>query len=393
MADGAGAPKDAGDELLDELKDAAKKIKEPEADPKVVAAVKLGWLMADMLAPRVSLDPDGKELPQAISDKNQQLRLDQLVGDLAIPDDIVPKDVAARATTWPDDLQAWLLATDARFARGFDLGRRLCDLRRKAFDWKLLATELPPLTLRLDSLRSALPPHAGRGVSISALRWASLLPSASETEDADERQRLEKVKAQAPAVFGAQCEIWRQLVTGDKQATDMLEPENYLDAADRLAGKYVATVRLALEKNWRLAAIAGVLALAGLVLLGLVAFVGDGDGDGSGLVAGLTALLGAAGLTWKGLGGAVGKLAGRLEGPLWAAELDGAVAEAATLIQVKTPETSSHDVRKNLSGGDYAGRRLIVTGQMPVGDASPAGTPEPPAPAGGPPPSGAARAS
>jgi hypothetical protein len=49
-------------------------------------------------------------------------------------------------------------------------------------------------------------------------------------------------------------------------------------------------------------------------------------------VAGATSLLVAVGLTWKGLGGALGQLAGRLERPVWGAVLDEAIADAITLL-------------------------------------------------------------
>jgi hypothetical protein len=365
---GPGTPGDAGDALLGELKGAAAKIAEPQADPKVVATVRLGWLMDDVLDGRPTLDPDGQPLQEPVSGKTQARRLGQLATVLALPGDVAPAVLQAQladgdadgarreAATWEATLKAWLYATDSRYLRGYDLGRRLCGLRRQPqFAWASLApATVAPIIQRLDSLTTALPPHAGRGVANSLRRWTALAGRPAD----------DPVKAGAPAVFVAQCDLWRQLLTGDKAATEVLEPENYLDAAERLAGKYVATVWLVVVKNKVIAIAAAALAAAGLLLLlGVLAFGGD-DAAG-GIAAGLSALLGAFGLTWKGVGTSVGKVAGRLEAPLWAAELDGAVTDAATLVDVPAPERSTRERRRTLPGGDYAGRGELVLRDVP----------------------------
>ena len=74
-----------------------------------------------------------------------------------------------------------------------------------------------------------------------------------------------------------------------------------------------------------------------LLTLGTLALAGAGvwllsQGSSSQLVAGATSVLAALGLTWKGLGGTIGQLAGRLEQPLWGAVLDDAIADAITLL-------------------------------------------------------------
>jgi hypothetical protein len=49
------------------------------------------------------------------------------------------------------------------------------------------------------------------------------------------------------------------------------------------------------------------------------------------VVAGLGGILTSAGLTWRGIGGSVGKLVGSMERPLWGAALDLVITEAITL--------------------------------------------------------------
>jgi hypothetical protein len=94
-----------------------------------------------------------------------------------------------------------------------------------------------------------------------------------------------------------------------------------------------------------------------------------------GTAAGLSAVLAALGLTWKGIGGTLGVLAGRLEAPLWGAELDGAVTDAVTLVGTPPPQAQP----KQAPDQDYAGRSarpiLAARAAPPTGGASTPSTP------------------
>jgi hypothetical protein len=163
-----------------------------------------------------------------------------------------------------------------------------------------------------------------------------------------------------------QGQLWRTVLAGDKKATELLEPQNYIDAAERLAGKFSKTALAELKRHIVWVVLIVVLFVGGIALL-LVTPKHPG-----GTAAGLSAVLAALGLTWKGLGGTLGVLAGRLEAPLWGAELDGAVTDAVTL--VPTPPTPPG--RKQATGGDYAdrGARPILGRSAPpatTGDSGP----------------------
>jgi hypothetical protein len=105
----------------------------------------------------------------------------------------------------------------------------------------------------------------------------------------------------------------------------MLEIDNYLDAARRLAEQMRVILR-GVVRRFPLAAIVIVVLLAGGVALLI-------SGGSSGDVAGATSIIAALGLTWKGLGSALGQVAGKLEQPLWGAVLDSAIADAITLLE------------------------------------------------------------
>jgi hypothetical protein len=72
--------------------------------------------------------------------------------------------------------------------------------------------------------------------------------------------------------------------------------------------------------------------------------------------AGVSGVLVSLGLTWKGIGGALGKLTAKLEAPLWGAELDGVVTDAVTLIDKEAPVVSVQARRRASKTGDYAHR-------------------------------------
>jgi hypothetical protein len=64
------------------------------------------------------------------------------------------------------------------------------------------------------------------------------------------------------------------------------------------------------------------------------------------IVAGAGTILASLGLTWRGVGRALGGLASKLERPLWGAELDIAVTQAITLLEREDARDVSRERRK-----------------------------------------------
>lgn len=48
-------------------------------------------------------------------------------------------------------------------------------------------------------------------------------------------------------------------------------------------------------------------------------------------------------MSWKGIGGALGRLARNVEEPLWGAEIDHAVTRAITLLKPQEDRDASHE--------------------------------------------------
>ena len=162
----------------------------------------------------------------------------------------------------------------------------------------------------LDELSSSLPPHAAHAVSASIQEWANLVTS----------------PLAASSDLSAQCELWLVLLSGQKTAVSFLEPENYLDAAERTGRKLRRSAIAVLA-----GAIPSVVATICLFATGVLILLLAPNRPGT-ISAGLAGILAAATLAWKGVGGNVGSVADRIEAPLWDFELDLAIARAITLL-------------------------------------------------------------
>lgn len=341
MANGAGSISDAEQPFVDAVKAAAKAaVTEVAGDARVIDAFQLGWMMGDVINARSGPPfPVDVEMPDSAGFKFQARRLTALLGRLKL-DGVDPASVVTKLTTggdakdlavqWQPDLAAALRGADSRYAKAYGLGEQLNRLRNETYSTALFAQPwIAAMVVALDGLSTALPPHAARAVASSIRRWAA----------------LETAPPNPEILLPAQCELWRTVLAGEKKGTELLEPQNYLDAAERL-GQKLREIGLSVIKRFPvLVGVIAVLFVGGILLLIV------GSSAGTTAVAGISAVLAAFGLTWKGIGGALGKLAGKVEAPLWGGELDGAITDAITLAHRGTGTTA-----QPLGTHDYAGR-------------------------------------
>jgi hypothetical protein len=344
---GPGSAGDFLDPFANALLTAAKAAGEEGAgDPEVIAAFKLGWLMGEIQANRhapavasiLATDPSAVYAAQGV-------QLKALAAELKVAesDELTALQTALASGSAPEEAKAWeprlltaLLGAGVRRAKAYGLGRELDELTHEETltQARFAQVDVKEILAVLDDLSTALPPHTARGVANSLRQWQA------------QHDFLENSAAQ----LTVQGQLWRTVLAGDKKATELLEPQNYLDAADRLSGKLSRTAISELRRHIVLVLLIVVLFVGGLTLL-LITPKHPG-----GTAAGLSAVLAALGLTWKGLGGALGELVSKLEAPLWGAELDGAVTDAVTLVPA-TPRKGFLGNMKPAPDRDYAGRR------------------------------------
>lgn len=213
-----------------------------------------------------------------------------------------------------------LQASDPRLGSAYNLGRALMATgsARSVEDLKerFRYQRVNGLCDELDDLVSALPTHVGRAVGTSLCWW--------------QRALAPRLKGQRPGQplklasrLDRQAELWRALLSGEKHAPDVLGARDYTNAAGRLLGN-VGSIAKTVAREHRL----GLAGLLATIVGGVVLAVAAGGVEGT-LVA-ITGIAAAFGISWRGVGVAVGGVARQLQGPLWHAELDFAIAEAIT---------------------------------------------------------------
>lgn len=234
------------------------------------------------------------------------------------------QDPARKAAAADVDAKALavLSAVDSRLGKAYGLGRALLNLTTRPTPDATLAAQLAPervapVAAALDDMSSALPPHAGHAVRASLEEWrVSVAASSSVAPEAESTWHQ----------LARQGELWRSLLSGEKAGTDTLEIDDYVEAADRLAKRFRTVALQVLRRFWLTAVAIVVLFGAGIALALL------DTRSSAAVVAGAGTILASFGLTWKGIGQTLGQLTGKLERPLWGAELDTAITAAITLL-------------------------------------------------------------
>jgi hypothetical protein len=326
--------------------------------PTAGMAFALGWQVSELFRAdlRHRSEPRDGDLPDLGSlsdDQRRQISVDQVQAALSQLEPAIQRaglsSPAGELTTVRTALKNWdtdgqpavgtlhvkllgtLTAVDFRLGKAYGLGRALADTCRKPTDAAGVRHELEPYRVAkmlawLDELSTALPPHAAHCVYTSLTQWRDW----AGTEQPDD------------ATLMRQGELWRTLLSGEKRGTEMLEIRNYLHATSKVAARMSSIVGRVLLHFWWL-----VLIVVALIAGAVVLFI---EGGGSHVVAGAGALVAGLGLGWKGVGGALGKLAGRLEQPLWGAVLDVAIADAITL----TPSNEADELGRAAVASDLA---------------------------------------
>jgi hypothetical protein len=359
MSNGLGSPSNA----LTAQGSAAGSVRQhppagPVPDPKVTAAFTLGWQVAELYRPGGESRPPANRDDLPTFDRlsaAEQLTISLLQIDagvarvspaliavnLGVPDTTElgpafapPPDEGARSEavhTIHIALLSALTAAELRLGRAYGLGRALADTCRHHDSGSALAREfdtqrIAQLRSWLDDLASVLPAHAAKSVSRSLANW----------EDAVHLAAADELVEYAPR----QGELWRTLLSGEKAGVDMLTVSNYLDAAGGMITTCRKVVERFLRRFWWLSILIVVLFVGGILLIALAA------SSAASVVAGAAGVLASVGLTWKGVGNALGGPAGALEQHVWGAELDAAIADAITLLPHNDKET---DGRRRLA--------------------------------------------
>ena len=255
-----------------------------------------------------------------------------------------PGQLRAAMAALHGELLVALTAADFRLGKAYGLGRALAETALlpdakdpQTFQQLFAPYRLATLLEWLADLKSVLPPHAAEAVRGSLPAWRAwsqdpiLLPPLDELPAKRPRpSRGRRVDWSSAAdresvtrALHRQGQLWRAVLTGEKDGVDLLSGDDYVRAADRLVDQLRRLLLGFLRRFW---ITTSVLAVLVVVITATLVFVHTASRVA---VVVLTAA-GAIGLTWKSAAAGLGRVLGHVQRPLWEGELDTAVAGAIT---------------------------------------------------------------
>jgi len=258
-------------------------------------------------------------------------------------------------------------AKDRALGKAYELGKELADTCPVDIDVRAMAEQLNRYRLDelgrwLADLATRLPDHASRAVRVSMARWKIAAKDGTSSalfqiEDPGTVHRE----------LNRQVQIWRSMLTGEKQATDMLGTEGYARAVSFAVSD---TRRLVFGYLWRfLPFVLGVVALLAVGVWGVLEYE-----ETSKVIASLAAIAAALGLSWKGVAATLGRVAEEIERPIWQGSLDLVVADAITQQPATSVRLAIAAKVSTAAGGSPDTHRL---GGRSVAKALPPGTDSP----------------
>jgi hypothetical protein len=115
----------------------------------------------------------------------------------------------------------------------------------------------------------------------------------------------------------------RAVLSGEKDATDLLQSGDFVTAARGTLGRAAAIARALALRLWAPLTVAAILIVVGIWLI-------IANHNSAQVIAGLGTIAGGLGITWRSAAGALGHLSLNLVRPLWEAQIDVAVANQLT---------------------------------------------------------------
>lgn len=220
------------------------------------------------------------------------------------------------------------LAVYARLQTGYGLGRMLADTCLiDSADPSEVMNAFNPYRLAnaydwLGQLDESFPPRAARAVAQSLRLWETRL---TQSQRQGWRRRPALSPEEALRRLHRQGELWRRLLAAEQDPLRLLVPEDYVAAG----GRFLTRVRhIVLQFTVRWAGV--ILVLLAAVGAAVWAAVTYAPNDTGKLAAIIASLVGALGLSWKGISATLGKAISEAQKPLWDAEVSMALALAVT---------------------------------------------------------------
>jgi hypothetical protein len=240
-----------------------------------------------------------------------------------------------------------LTAQDYKTGKSFGLGRALAETvllsdrgqpgtYADQFDFYRIQTILN----WLSHLKSEFADHAALAVQSGLEVWSQWVKDHPDRPSPGAGNRAavpanslwtnDKESARIQALLRKQGELWRSLLSGERDPKDLLVADDYIKATEAMANRVMQLVWNFLRSP--LGAVLALVSVAAVVALGVLITMGDQ----SKITSALVAALGSVGITVSAAGAAVQKAMVQAEKPLWDSEVGAAVVNAALISPEQT---------------------------------------------------------
>jgi hypothetical protein len=281
------------------------------------------------------------------------------------------KDYRNAVLTAHRSLITKIAAACAPLGKAYVLGRALADTCRPNQDDADVQESFDPYRLAqllqdLRDLASVLPAHSAKAVGQSLTWWRDVVYLADSSQTGQtRRQLLGSVRTDAPelrrppgilnpkistasssgsldpirSALPRQGELWRVVLTGEKDPLDLLTPDDYLNATKRAVNQGRRVAANAITGAPAIAIVLFVVVTA--ILAGVIVYIEHSQASGGGkLAAFLVAVGGYLGALARAAAPRLRSAAKALEQPLWQAALDYASAECISIPPVGNPDAA-----------------------------------------------------
>ena len=357
----------------------------PDLKKTVPDGFRLGWTMANLytVATRVGAQPNRPdhlpsqhELDPRERTNLEMIRLKSLVGQLSAPTaygsnfapNVTPafqawwQDASGVLTTTPSsdvsearaaalkavlpDLNVSIFANLAQCGHSIELayqsGRSLRDsvnpppqgenpVLATDITWCLGRQRVTTIQEWLTTLAPQFPDKSAKLVATSLGRWADFAavtladgPGRLRSSVLPGGQTREVLANEMAELLLRQGDAWLALLVGEKTTQALLSPEGYVAAGEAALRRTVRIIGMVLRRYWAVVAVL-VLALAAVLVLTAINLNGA-----SKVWTSIAAIAGTLGVSWKGIGGAIPKLAKDAEQPIFGLEEIEAMAWTVT---------------------------------------------------------------
>jgi hypothetical protein len=245
-------------------------------------------------------------------------------------------DVRRQIKSAYGSIQCALLGADPRMAMSYGLGRLLADTtwlprsgQPQTFVERFDHHRLGNARRWLDDLTASFNPRATEAVIASLDAWEAWIGSQWRNDGSIDPASLGE---HAVRSLHSQGDLWRRLLSGEKDPMRLLGSQDYVQAGQRLLQRGLEITIRYLRSWWPV--ITAFSAATGAIIWTALTYAPAGTDRVTAVIVSVVAALG---LSWKGIGATLGNALRQAQAALWASEVNVAVERASIILPHSNP--------------------------------------------------------